>query len=90
MSNSLRSILLGTALLDVMLVIALGLTVLRLPSPRPDTTARDRVISLFLIGIAAQSVHFMEEFITGFYLRWPEFLGSSPWSAEFFMSFNTG
>ncbi len=51
MSNSLRSILLGTALLDVMLVIALGLTVLRLPSHRPDTTARDRVISLFLIGI---------------------------------------
>ncbi len=86
MSDSLRSILLVTAVLDVMLVIAIGLTVFR--TVHPDTVARDRLISLFLIGIAAQSIHFIEEFTTGFHCRWPELLGLSPWSAEFFVSFN--
>ncbi len=84
--DALRSILLGLIPLQVMLVVALGITVVRLP--RPDTAARDRVVSLFLVGIAAQSIHFLEEFATGFYVRWPEVLGLSPWSAQFFVIFN--
>ena len=88
MSDSLRSILLSTAVLQVLAVVALGLTILRRPGPEADSAALDRIISLFLVGITAQSIHFIEEFITGFYLRWPESLGLSPWSAEFFVSFN--
>ena len=86
MPDSLRSILLGLIPLQVMLVVALGLAVVR--PPRSDTTARDRLIALFLIGIAAQSIHFMEEFLTGLYQKWPELLGLTPWSAEFFVIFN--
>jgi hypothetical protein len=86
MTDSLRSILLGLVPLQVMLVVALGLTFMRLP--RADTTARDRLIALFLVGIAAQSIHFVEEFVTGFYCKWPELLGLSHWSAEFFVTFN--
>jgi hypothetical protein len=86
MPDALRSILLGLIPLQVILIMALGLAVVR--PPRADTTARDRLIALFLIGVAAQSIHFIEEFVTGFYCKWPEFLGLSPWSAEFFVTFN--
>jgi hypothetical protein len=86
MSDTLQSILLGLIPLQIMAVVALGITLAR--PPRHDSTARDRVISLFLVGIAAQSLHFLEEFATGFYVRWPELLGLSPWSAQFFVIFN--
>ncbi len=86
MPDSLRSILLGLIPLQIILLVALGLTLVR--RPRTDSAARDRLISLFLIGVAAQSLHFIEEFVTGFHCRWPELLGLSPWSAEFFVSFN--
>jgi hypothetical protein len=86
MPASLQSVVLGLIPLQIILVVALGLTVTRLP--RADSATRDRLVSLFLIGIAAQSFHFIEEFVTGFHCRWPELLGLSPWSAEFFVSFN--
>ncbi len=86
MPDSLRSIFLGLIPLQIIVVVALGLTLVR--RTRADAAARDRLISLFLIGIAAQSFHFIEEFVTGFHCRWPELLGLSPWSAEFFVGFN--
>ena len=86
MPDALQSIFLGLIPLQIILVVALGFTISR--RPRPDVSARDRVIAIFLIGIAAQSMHFMEEFATEFYVRWPELLGLSPWSAQFFVIFN--
>ena len=86
MPDSLQSIVLGLIPLQIILLVAFGLTLAR--RPRTDPAARDRLIALFLVGIAAQSCHFIEEFVAGFHCRWPELLGLSPWSAEFFVAFN--
>ena len=43
---------------------------------------------LFLIGLAAQSLHFMEEDVTGFAYRFPALLGLTPWPQNFFVVFN--
>ncbi len=87
MSESLRSILLGTSALWIALAVALVLTVVRL-APSTDPSRRDRLLRLFLLGVAAQCIHTVEEFVTGFYLSWPRLLGFTPWSAEFFVAFN--
>jgi len=41
-----------------------------------------------LLVLAAQSLHFAEEFVTGFYTRFPDLLGLSIWTPEFFVTFN--
>ena len=33
-------------------------------------------------------MHTAEEFLTGFYVRFPELLGLSPWTPEFFVTLN--
>jgi len=87
MSEGLRSVLLGTVGLDVALGAALVLTLVRSPL-RQDRAARDRAVRLLLFGIAAQCLHFVEEFVTGFHLRFPRLLGLSAWTPEFFVTFN--
>lgn len=87
MNESLRSVLIGTSALSVVLVAAIGLTLGR-PFPSRDPKARDRLIRLFLLGVAIQCLHAIEEFVTGFHVRFPALLGLAPWTPEFFVTFN--
>ena len=83
MSDTLRSILTGTAGLDVAMVVAIILTVRRAPrSAAPD------FLLLGWITLAIQGVHFSEELLTGFDRRFPVILGLAPWPETFFVSFN--
>src|SRR5690349_19212966 len=87
MTDNLRSVLLGTAGLWAGALIALLLTILRRPV-KLDPALRDRTAQLMLIGLAAQCLHFMEEFVTRFQDRFPTLLGLSAWPENFFVSFN--
>ena len=87
MSENVRSMVLGPSVLYGVAIAALVLTIVRKPVNYSDQQI-DRVIKLYLIGIAFQCLHFVEEFVTGFYIRVPPFLGFVPWSPEFFVTFN--
>jgi hypothetical protein len=87
MSESLRSELLGTSGLGAAAVAALVLTILRDPA-HSEGPARERVVRLFLIGLALHCLHFAEEFATRFHERFPPLLGLRGWSPEFFIAFN--
>jgi hypothetical protein len=87
MTDNLRSILTGTAGLSVAAVAALLLTILRRPV-EADAAGREQTVRLFLLGIAAQCLHFLEEFVTRFENRFPTLLGLPEWSEEFFVAFN--
>ena len=86
MNENLRSILVGTAGLSVAAVAALLLTLLR--PPADDRAGRERTARIFLLGLAVQSLHFMEEFVTGFEQRFPALLDLPAWSERFFVAFN--
>jgi hypothetical protein len=87
MNENLRSVLTGTAGLSAAAVVALLLTILRRPVDG-DLAGRERTARVFLIGLAAQCIHFVEEFVTRFQDRFPALLGLPPWSANFFVVFN--
>lgn len=87
LGDGLRSILLGTAALWLALGVAVALSFLR-QAPRGDSQTRDRLLWLFFSGLAVQCIHLVEEFVTGFYMSWPRFLGLMAWSPEFFVAFN--
>jgi len=87
MPENLRSILTGTAGLSVAAVAALLLTMLRRPA-EGDLAGRERTVHIFLIGLAAQCLHFLEEFATRFEERFPPLLGLPAWSENFFVVFN--
>src|SRR5690242_18576683 len=79
--------LIGTSGLSAGAIVALLLTVLRRPVD-DDLVSRERAGRLFLIGLAAQCLHFMEEFVTRFQDRFPALLGLPTWSENFFVAFN--
>ncbi len=87
MSDEIRSVLLGTAGLSIAGVAALFLTLSRggVAGSRPQLRA---AIRLAIVAVLLQSAHFAEEYATGFYHRFPEMLGLTPWSLRFFVSFN--
>jgi hypothetical protein len=87
MNENLRSMLTGTAGLWVGAALALLLTILRRPVDG-DLAGREQTARLFLLGLAVQCMHFMEEFITHFQDRFPALLGLPPWSERFFVAFN--
>jgi hypothetical protein len=87
MNESLRSILTGTALLWLGAALALLLTILRRPV-EGDLAGRKQTAQLFLLGLAVQSLHFLEEFVTHFQERFPAMLGLPPWPDGFFVTFN--
>jgi len=87
MNENLRSVLTGTAGLSAAAVVALLLTIVRRPVDS-DLAGRERTARLFLIGLAAQCLHFMEEFITRFHDRFPALLGLPAWPENFFVAFN--
>jgi hypothetical protein len=84
MNEGLRSILTGTAVLSMGAVASLVLTILR----KPQIEGREQAVRVFLLGLAVQSLHFMEEFVTHFEERFPALLGLSAWSENFFVAFN--
>ena len=87
MNENVRSMVLGPSVLYGVAIAALVLTIRRRPA-KYSADAINGTVSLYLIGIAFQCLHFTEEFITGFYVRAPEFLGFVAWSTEFFVTFN--
>ncbi|HEX4640834.1 MAG TPA: hypothetical protein VH252_05575 [Chthoniobacterales bacterium] len=87
MSENARSMVFGPSVLYGVAVIALVLTVIRRPA-KDSADAIEGIVRLYLIGIAFQCLHFTEEFVTGFYVRVPPFLGFVPWPPEFFVTFN--
>jgi hypothetical protein len=87
MNENLRSMLRGTAALSAGAVLALFLTIVRGPV-NGDLAIRERTARLFLVGLAAQCLHFMEEFVTRFQDRFPALLGLPAWSQNFFVVFN--
>jgi hypothetical protein len=87
MDKGLYSVLAGTAGLTVAALLALLLTFVRKPGDaRP--AARWRLVRIAALAVVLQSIHFVEELITGFYERFPALLGLRPWSAAFFVAFN--
>jgi hypothetical protein len=83
MDEPLRSILTGSAGLDVAAVGALVLTARRRPRAAPPDFVR-----LGWITLGIQGLHFVEELFTGFETRFPVLLGLAPWPETFFVSFN--
>ncbi|GLQ46326.1 hypothetical protein GCM10007862_13770 [Dyella lipolytica] len=79
--------LIGTSALSIAALISIVLTMLRHPR-WTDTVSIERVSRVFLFGLAAQCLHFMEESLTHFPVRLPELLGLPPWPDDFFVVFN--
>jgi hypothetical protein len=81
------SVLVGTAGLSVAALISVWLTLSR--GPAHVGSARLRAVVGFAVGaLLCQSVHFVEELLTGFPERFPALFGLAPWSSTFFVSFN--
>ena len=87
MSENVRSMVFGPSVLYAVAIVAFVLTLTRKPV-KNSSEAIDKIIAVYLIGIAFQCLHFTEEFVTGFYVRAPKFLGLVAWSSEFFVTFN--
>jgi hypothetical protein len=86
MTAELRSILLGTAGLSAAAVMALLLTLAR--EIDASDTQLGAGVRLAAVAVLFQAAHFGEELAAGFYQRFPELLGLSPWSLRFFVGFN--
>lgn len=56
----------------------------------PIEAAKERIAASTALGFAAaiQSVHFAEEWVTGFHVRFPALLGLEPMPISFFVPFN--
>ena len=87
MSEQLRSIFLGLSGIYIIAHIAIFLTVTQ-RATEIDKDKVSKLILLFGIGIFFQFLHSLEEYFTGFYIHWPQFLDLTPWSPHFFASFN--
>ena len=83
MNDSLRSILIGTAGLDLAFLAALALA-LRAPAGANVWRLRPPAIAVLVL----QMLHFTEERGGGFAERFPETLGLAPWPGGFFEGFN--
>ncbi len=82
MNETLRSILAGTAGLDIAALAALVLTIRRVPGTTPD------FVRLGWTTLAIQCLHFVEELLAGFEGRFSLLLGLAPWPKTFFVLFN--
>lgn len=87
MNEVFRSILLGTAGLDLCAGVALVLSLSRMPRTSEPVT-RHRLWRYALAGITVQVLHVAEEGYTGFHRRFPELLGLVSWPTSFFLVFN--
>jgi hypothetical protein len=87
MTEELRSFLIGTIPLDIVMIVALVLTVSRGPG-KQEGVVRAQCGRVAALATAVQIAHFVEEWATGFNCRFPELLGLEPWSPELWVSFN--
>jgi len=74
-------------ILGLVAIVALQLAQRR---SSPVEAARERIAASTVLGFATaiQSVHFAEELVTGFHVRFPALLGLDPMPLSFFVSFN--
>ena len=85
MEIDLASLLIGTAGLSIVLLISIALSASRRAvTPRSMQAIRIRSAAMIVV----QSVHFAEEWVTGFSTRYPELLGLAPWPESLFVAFN--
>jgi hypothetical protein len=81
--------LFGTAGLWVLAAIALWFTLRRPPvSVAGHAEAYQRLGWLTLLVVVIQAVHFTEEWVMGFYYKWPGRIHMAPWSQNFFVALN--
>jgi hypothetical protein len=85
-SSLLRSVFVGTLGLTLAAAAALALTIRR--TPRDATTRRAGIASLVRVCWILQTLHFLEEYFTRFYERFPSLFGLTPWPTSFFVPFN--
>lgn len=85
MGSELSSILLGTTGLALAAIVALVLSCSR-PEVAPEHVRRIRRVAGS--AVVLQAAHFWEEYQGQFHLRLPTQFGLTPWSEQFFVSFN--
>ena len=81
----MKSLILGISGLALVALIALVLTVARAEVAAARIPRIRRIATLALL---VQSIHFIEESLNGFHLRFPEALGLQPWPKSYFVAFN--
>lgn len=69
----------------VVLAYVLFLLTVTRKAPAPE-----RLLPLYLLAVAIQMLHFAEEYITGFYTKFPELFGGWAYSSDTFVVFNMG
>jgi formate hydrogenlyase subunit 3/multisubunit Na+/H+ antiporter MnhD subunit len=81
------SILPSVVVLGLVAIVAVWLAQRR---SSPDEAAKERDAASTVLGVATaiQSVHFAEEWATGFHARFPALLGLDPMPLAFFVTFN--
>ncbi|HSR70549.1 MAG TPA: HXXEE domain-containing protein [Acidobacteriota bacterium] len=79
--------LLAPAAVYLVLFLAVVITALR-PPRSLGAAERLGLVELFLLGVACQCLHMLEEFLTGLHLVYPPLFGLAPLSGEFFVTFN--
>lgn len=87
MSGELGSILLGTAGLAALALVAIALTFTR-GAITADQARRRSAARLSLVVVVLHIAHAAEEAVTGFPLRFPVLLGLAPWPMSFFVAIN--
>jgi hypothetical protein len=87
MNDTLRSVFVGTSGLTVAAAVALALTVYRAPVSA-EHARQNQTTALVVACLTIQVAHFIEEYTTRFYQRFPSLVGLVPWSVNFFVVFN--
>ena len=65
MSEDLQSMVASVVVLGAAALVALFLTIVRIPAVDSDRSTRRRLIGLAVLAVAVQSGHFVEELLTG-------------------------
>ncbi len=81
------SVLPSVVVLGLVAIVALRLAQSR-SSPVDAVTERIAASAVLGITTAIQGAHFVEEWVTGFHVRFPALLGLDPMPLSFFVSFN--
>lgn len=81
------SIVPSVVVLGLVAIVAVRLTQWR---SSPVEAAKERIAASAVLGFATaiQSAHFVEEWVTGFHVRFPALLGLDPMPLSFFVPFN--
>lgn len=85
MSPEMTSILIGTAGLTFAALVALLLAFTRRGVSSGDIA---QIRTWAGLAVLLHVGHFMEEYYSAFYIRFPQLLGLSPWPASFFIGAN--